>query len=89
MQNDLISRVALLDAMPKKDELFSYDVRRVICDAPAVDAVEVVRCSECRHHDLSAAPEGMVYCFQWDICVSDGGFCHCGEMDGGAEDENT
>lgn len=42
MQNDLISRVALLDAMPKKDELFSYDVRRVVCDAPTIDAVEVV-----------------------------------------------
>lgn len=39
--NDLISCVALLDAMPKNDELFSHDVRRVICDAPAVDAEPV------------------------------------------------
>lgn len=46
--SDLISRAALLDAMPKNDELLSLDVRRVICDAPAVDAVEVVRCRECR-----------------------------------------
>ena len=36
--SDLISRVALLDAMPKNDELSSLDMRRVICDAPAVDA---------------------------------------------------
>ena len=35
--SDFISRVALLDAIPKKDELSSLDVRRVICDAPAVD----------------------------------------------------
>lgn len=41
--SDLISRGALLDAMPKNDELLSIDVRRVICDAPAVDAVPVVR----------------------------------------------
>ena len=57
--NDLISRSALLEAMPKNDEIFSFEVRRVICNAPAVDA-EVVRhgrwihdinnlygCSEC------------------------------------------
>lgn len=40
--SDFISRVALLDAMPKNDELSSLDVRRVICDVPAVD-VEPVR----------------------------------------------
>lgn len=39
--SDLISRVALLDAIPKNDELSSLDVRRVICDAPAVDAEPV------------------------------------------------
>lgn len=37
--NDLISRRALLEAMPKHDTLFSFDVRRVIRDAPAVDAI--------------------------------------------------
>ena len=41
--NDLISRVELLDAMPKNDELLSIDVRRVICAAPAVNAVPVVQ----------------------------------------------
>ena len=40
--NDLISRSALLEAMPKNDEIFSFEARRVICNAPAVDA-EVVR----------------------------------------------
>lgn len=40
--SDLISRSALLEAMPKNDEIFSFEVRRVICNAPAVDA-EVVR----------------------------------------------
>ena len=43
MANDLISRNALLDAMPKDDELFSLDVRRVILNAPAVDAAPVVQ----------------------------------------------
>ena len=42
MNNDLISRSSLLEAMPKNDEIFSSEVRRVICNTPAVDA-EVVR----------------------------------------------
>ena len=40
--SDFISRVALLDAMPKNDELSSLYVRRVICDAPAVDVGPVL-----------------------------------------------
>ena len=45
--DDLISRYGLLEAMPKDDILMSLDVRRCICDAPAVDAVKVVRCKDC------------------------------------------
>ena len=44
--DDLISRKALLDCMPKDDQLMPLYVRRCICDAPAVDAVEVVRCKD-------------------------------------------
>ena len=36
--SDLISRNALLDAMPKDDELLSVDVRRIICESPIIDA---------------------------------------------------
>ena len=39
---DLISRNALLDAMPKNDELLSVDVRRIICESPDVDAEPVI-----------------------------------------------
>lgn len=44
--SDLISRNALLDAMPKNDELLSVDVRRIICESPNVDA-ESVRHGKC------------------------------------------
>ena len=44
--NDLISRNALLDAIPKNDELLSADVRRIICESPKVD-VEPVRHGKC------------------------------------------
>ena len=39
--SDLISRNALLDAMPKDDELLSVDVRRIICESPIIDAEPV------------------------------------------------
>ena len=39
---DLISRNALLDAMPKNDELLSVDVRRIICESPNVDAEPLI-----------------------------------------------
>lgn len=39
--SDLISRNALLGAMPKNDELLSVDVIRIICEAPKVDAEPV------------------------------------------------
>ena len=37
--NEFISRKALLDAMPKNDELSSLDVRKVICGVPAADVI--------------------------------------------------
>lgn len=42
MNGDLISRSALLEMLPKDDVILSFDVRKVVCDAPAADA-EVVR----------------------------------------------
>ena len=65
---DLIERDKLLDSLPKNDTVLSLDVRRIVVDAPAVDAVPVVhgrwlsngihgsvlcRCSEC-HYDAAA-----------------------------------
>ena len=39
--NDFISRKALLDAMPKNDELSSFEVRKVICGIPATEVALV------------------------------------------------
>lgn len=53
--DDLISRKALLDCMPKDDQLMSLYVRRCICDAPAVDA-EPVRHGKWVYHDDDMMP---------------------------------
>lgn len=39
--NEFISRNTLLDAMPKNNELSSFDVRKVICNIPAADVALV------------------------------------------------
>lgn len=51
MNNDLISREALLEAIRTDVAPLTLSmVFRHIHSAPAVDAVEVVRCRECRNH---------------------------------------
>lgn len=45
--DDLIDRNKLLDNLPKNDTVLSLDVRKIVADAPTVDAVPVVRCKHC------------------------------------------
>ena len=47
MDNDLISRSALIDSLGASDR--DIYCREIIEDAPAVDAVPVVRCQDCIH----------------------------------------
>lgn len=63
-----------------------------IVNAPTIDAVEVVRCRECKHHRNGSCPMrsldvnagGRLYVVDQ---TDDDGFCHMGaKMDGGAED---
>ena len=54
MQPDLISREALLDIVGKMPLDWEYgkavsDIYDIIKAAPAVDAVEVVRCKDCKY----------------------------------------
>lgn len=46
MQNDLISRSALWSVLG--NIVTSEEVETAIANAPAVDAVEVVRCKDCK-----------------------------------------
>lgn len=48
------------------------DIVEVI--SPTVDAVEVVRCKDCRY--LS---RNKFYCTRFNIAIIDNGFCHKGE----------
>ena len=82
--DELISGEALLDCMPKGGQLVSLDVRRYICDAPAVDAVEVVRCKDCVNMGKrlplpKGYKEGCGCCMVHGWNVSPEDFCSWGE----------
>ena len=70
MENDLISRSALIDQL---ERLATHEdawrqscilgIVRTIDKAPAVDAVEVVRCKDCKH-GIWDEDEGMFQCVE-------------------------
>lgn len=96
MNNDLISREALLGILRKRGrELIKmnligsertvaintvYECVGIAKDAPAVDAVEVVRCKDCKHRgDGYTCPMHFahMHCDDDDF-TSDDGFCERG-----------
>lgn len=88
---DLVSRSALLEehcggCSVIADGLFYCDVceaPRLILEAPAVDAVEVVRCKECKvFGDISpytGAKFDFKYCTKFGNATKETDFCSYGE----------
>lgn len=82
--DDLISRSALLEKSycvgisDAQDNFYgSSEVVFIeaVKNAPAVDAVEVVRCEKCRHSEMIDAVR---YCFKWGRNTENDGYCHEG-----------
>ena len=63
------------------DYAYGYVDAKQIADAPTVDAVEVVRCKDCRHMEKSQYGR---YCQIWGMYNGHGddGFCCYGERKG-------
>ena len=75
MNNDLISREALLEAIRTDVAPLTLSmVFQHIYSAPAVDAVEVVRCKDCKNKGMCAHHNGR-YIGQFD----EDDFCSYGE----------
>ena len=70
--SDLISRNALLDAMPKNDELLSVDVRRIICESPIIDAGPV-RHGRWKTKVYTTESDGWITEYREEVCSE------CGE----------
>ena len=73
--SDLISRSALIAEYDRVHKGAAGGARKLMEDAPAVDAVEVVRCKDCKHYrkysdfvvDCSR-DHGMIYVNPDDFC---------------------
>ena len=60
------------------------DVVKMVCAAPTVDAVEVVRCKDCKHyleeqHQCEHPTIWAEYCSDFGMGVEPGDFCSYGE----------
>ena len=66
------------------DGAYGYVDAKQIADAPTVDAVEVVRCKDCRHMEKSKYGR---YCQIWGMHNGHGddGFCCYGERKEGVD----
>ena len=73
MENDLILRYAAIDALLKQPNTPTPSViRRVLRQVPTVDAVEVVKCRDCKHWHKDTG-----WCNQHSHFIgSDGEACH-------------
>ena len=58
--------------------------RKLMEDAPTVDAVEVVRCRECKYHEDTLVI-GFEHCCLYDLTMRYNDFCSYGKRDGGAD----
>lgn len=56
-------------------------IKRVIDDAPTIDAVEVVRCKDCKHHEKFCFDDSKLLCWvhDIDIVVSPTDYCSFAE----------
>ncbi len=70
MTDDLISRQALIAEIMRRG-IYPPGVRHAIENAPAIDAVPVVRCKDCKHAEKSK------YAFDWDGKTP---LCECSYM---------
>jgi hypothetical protein len=72
--NDLISRAAAIDAL--KRAAYWQDAERKIAELPAVDAVPVVRCEDCKCAEF---PRMAAICSRFYGAGGHGFFCAAGE----------
>ena len=82
---ELIDREALLRAYDAEHKGPAGRARELIEEAPTADAVEVVRCKDCKYHedafchDHKTVSKTEVYCFRYEDRHSNNWFCAAGE----------
>jgi hypothetical protein len=71
----------LIRASDARKAILNIDPRIAYCidSVPAVDAVEVVRCKDCKHGDFLGYSEGLLYCMKHSCYMDEDDFCSDGE----------
>lgn len=83
-ENDLISRSALIEQLNlAAPEYFNAYIAQIVANAPAVDAVEVVRCRVCKKNPGYTRNKNELWCRQWRGYVRQNDFCGHGERRNG------
>lgn len=78
--DDLISRKALIAEYDRVHIGPPGGARKLMEEAPAVDAVEVVRCGKCAHTETDGCEVPAIYCKKWDRWeMPEDFFCAYGE----------
>ena len=72
-------KVAWRFGVPNTLGLLFDKLRLIIKEQPTVDAVEVVRCKDCKKGHPELAPNGGVWCAVWNHVFRDDEFCSKGE----------
>ena len=80
----LIDADSLMDEA-NSDGAYGYVDAKQISEAPTVDAVPVVRGSECKLQTGSGFYPGMLFCVEHGIYVDPNGYCYLGERKEGVD----
>ena len=70
-------------AHPNAYHLTNY-ATLILREAPTVDAVEVVRCRECKYHEDTSVI-GFEHCCLYGLTMRYNDFCSYGKREGGAD----
>ena len=72
-------------AHPNAYHLTNY-ATLILREVPTVDAVEVVRCRECKYHEDTDVT-GFKHCCLYDLTMRYNDFCSYGKREGGSDND--
>ena len=76
---EYIERFALIAEYDRVHIGAAGGARKLMVDAPAVDAVEVVRCKECKNYNTEGCSDGWGWCESSNSGTHDNRYCSDGK----------
>lgn len=77
--SDLIDRTNLIRILNEENVPFNASVNSIIISLPTVDAVEVIRCENCKYFSPNEKREKWGKCKIWKAQVLKDGYCSQGD----------